>query len=174
VTTIALNQREIIAHLREHLFKEPFWQRRLERVVEGDAALHLAVFREPFLSLLLEGKKTIESRFSVNRVVPYGAVGADDLLLLKRTSGPVVGLALADSPGYYELDPRAWHEIRSKFAKAICANGDSFWSERAHARYATLIPIKTAVALAPFEIDKRDRRGWVVVEPAMEPERRWA
>jgi hypothetical protein len=174
VTTIALDQSEIIEELRERLASVPFWLRRLDRVVDGDAALHLAVFREPFLSLLLEGTKTIESRFSVNRVAPYGVVAADDLLLLKRTAGPVVGMALADTPGFYELDPTAWHEIRTRFAKAICADNDQFWAERERARYATLIPIKTAVVIDPFQVEKRDRRGWVPLEPVAELERRWA
>ena len=33
--------------------------------------------------LLLEGKKTIDSRFSINRIAPYSCVVRDDLILTK-------------------------------------------------------------------------------------------
>lgn len=153
--------------LDDRLSDEPFWSRRLERVEQGSAHIHLAIFHEPFLSLLLAGKKTVESRFSVNRVAPFGVVARDDLVLLKRSTGPVVGIALAGDPGFYQLDPDSWATIRRRFARAICAPDDAFWAARVRARYATLIPIKATLALAPFPIIKRDRRGWVLLPPPL-------
>jgi hypothetical protein len=153
--------------LDRRLSEEPFWCRRLERVEQGSARVHLAIFHEPFLSLLLAGRKTVESRFSVNRVAPFGAVSREDLILLKRSTGPIVGIALAGDPGFYELDPASWATIRRRFATAICAPDNAFWAARARARYATLIPIKAALALAPFPIVKRDRRGWVLLPPPL-------
>lgn len=158
----------LLATLAPRLAEEPFWLGRVERCLGGEAnqRIHLAVFHEPFLTLLLQGKKTIESRFSVNRIPPYGSVARDDLILLKRNAGPVVGLALAGAPGYYQLDSAAWEIIRSRFATAICAPDERFWAERAGARYGTLIPIRTATAVTPFVVAKRDRRGWVILETA--------
>lgn len=153
--------------LDARLSGEPFWRRRLERVEQGATRVHLAIFHEPFLSLLLAGKKTVESRFSVNRVAPFGFIARDDLILLKRSTGPIVGIALAGDPGFYELDPDSWATIRRRFAAAICAPDNAFWAARAHARYATLIPIKAAVAFSPFAISKRDRRGWVLLPPSL-------
>jgi hypothetical protein len=150
------------------LREQPFWARRLAGVADGDARLHLAVFHEPFLSLLFAGTKTVESRFSVNRIAPFGVIGAGDVILLKRSTGPVLGMALAGEPGFYELDSRSWATIRRRFAGAICAPDEAFWAARARARYATLIPITGTVAITPFSVDKRDRRGWVVL-PATSP-----
>lgn len=157
----------LLGLLDDRLGDAPFWRRRFERVEQGSTRLHLAVFHEPFLSWLLAGKKTVESRFSVNRVAPFGAVARDDLVLLKRSTGPVVGIALAGDPGFYELEPDSWATIRRRFAAAICAPDEGFWTARARARYATLIPIKAAVALAPISIAKRDRRGWVLLPPPL-------
>ncbi|RBP05022.1 hypothetical protein DFR50_1376 [Roseiarcus fermentans] len=36
--------------------------------------IHLAIFAEPFLSMVLSGEKTIESRFRRNRCAPYGEI----------------------------------------------------------------------------------------------------
>lgn len=159
---------ELRAVLAPSLADEPFWRARVERwlAAETSQRMHLAVFHEPFLTLLLEGKKTIESRFSINRIPPYASVARDDLILLKRNAGPVVGLALAGDPGYYELDSAAWQIIRSRFAAAICAPDERFWAARARARYGTLIPIRAATLVTPFAVAKRDRRGWVTVETA--------
>src|SRR5215210_2794220 len=55
--------------------------------------IHLAVFVEPFLDYVLDGSKTVESRFSVNRCAPFGKVSPGDMVLLKRAGGPVVGIA---------------------------------------------------------------------------------
>jgi hypothetical protein len=158
---------ELLAALLARLFDQPFWLRRVERCLSEETGrrMHLAVFNEPFLTLLLDGKKTIESRFSVNRVAPYASVARDDLILLKRSAGPVVGIALAGDPGFYRLDVAAWRIIRSRFAAAICAPDERFWEQRARARYGTLIPVRATATVRPLTVAKRDRRGWVVIEP---------
>src|SRR5271166_6249805 len=53
--------------------------------------VHLAVFVEPYLSFLLHGQKTVESRFSINKHAAYEQVGNGDILVLKKSSGPVCG-----------------------------------------------------------------------------------
>src|SRR5437899_128672 len=86
-----------------------YWQHRLTEPSRSvPAATHLAVFAEPFLRFVLDGSKTIESRFSVNRCAPYRAVEAGDLVLLKRPAGPVVAVAEVAQVWYYELDASAW------------------------------------------------------------------
>jgi hypothetical protein len=163
---------ELLAALEPRLAEQPFWLRRIEGCLSGtaNARMHLAVFHEPFLTLLLDGKKTIESRFSAKRVAPYGRVARDDLILLKRSGGGVVGLALAGDPGFYALDAAAWRTIRSRFAAALCAPDERFWELRAGARYATLIPVRAIAAFTAFKVGKRDRRGWVVIDSARTPQ----
>lgn len=52
---------------------------------------HLAIFTGPFLDLVLEGKKTIESRFSKVRCAPYGVATEGDIVLMKKAGGLVIG-----------------------------------------------------------------------------------
>ena len=49
--------------------------------------LHLAIFREPFLTKIFSGVKKIESRFSLNRCAPYSEVNKGDLVFIKKISG---------------------------------------------------------------------------------------
>jgi hypothetical protein len=124
----------------------------------------LAIFVEPYLSALLAGRKTIESRFGVHRRPPYLCVEPDDYILLKRSGGPVVGVALAKSADFYQLSPGVLADIRAKFAYQLFALDDEFWESRAGKQYATLIEVDVPVEIEPFTIAKRDRQGWVTYD----------
>ena len=122
--------------------------------------IHLAVFAEPFLSMVLSGRKTIESRFSRNRCAPYGEIGDGDIVLIKEVAGPIRGLALARRTWCYELVTEPIDRIRYRFGPGI-GGDDEFWASRADAHYATLIKFDKPAAIAPVACDKRDRHGWV-------------
>lgn len=139
------------------------WHDRLRMVLknERDVGIHLGVFVEPFLKAILDGRKTIESRFALNRTPPFDRVQAGDLILLKRSGGPVVGIALAGETNSFELDEGIMDSIRDRFAKQLFAEDDEFWSARAEKRYATLIEIDEVTSIETLNVEKRDRRGWV-------------
>lgn len=147
----ALARRTTIASVR----------RQLDQVREHRATLHLAVMRAPYLQLLLNGHKTIESRFSINRIAPFEDVSTGDVLSLKEQSGPVVGLCVVEHTAFYELDPPTWRLLRDQFARPLCAENDDFWAARERARYATLMSVVHAHWIDPVRVEKRDRRGWV-------------
>jgi ASC-1-like (ASCH) protein len=122
--------------------------------------LHLAVFSEPFLSFVLDGRKTVESRFSRARRAPFGAVSEGDIILIKEVAGPVCGIALAKQAWYYDLTRVSLHNIRERYGMTICADND-FWDSRRDANYGTLIELAEVSSISAFDCDKRDRRGWV-------------
>ena len=74
---------EIIDNLGEQLSIE-------EMDIITKSKLHLGVFSEPCLSYMLEGKKTIESRFSKNKILPYEKIKEDDIVIVKASGGNVV------------------------------------------------------------------------------------
>ena len=127
--------------------------------------IHLAIFIEPYLQYIIEGKKTVESRFSVNRIVPFKRIFQGDLILLKKSSGPVVGFCLVKEVWFYQLNPSTWNEIRNNFESALCAQDPQFWESRKHASYATLIKLGEFNPFSPIKFQKRDRRGWVILKP---------
>jgi len=127
--------------------------------------VHLAVFVEPFLTFMLEGRKTVESRFSTVRCAPYHSVSSGDVILLKRAAGPVVGLCCVTSAWFYELDLNSLRQIRQEFASAICAD-DAFWKSRSICSYATLMSIRNPIEIPHFYVTKRDRRGWAIINPS--------
>jgi len=146
--------------------RNDIWGQYICELDQSDArvGLHLAVFVEPYLRFILEGRKTVESRFSVKPLAPYGKVAIGDALLLKRAGGPVAGVCRVADVWSYHLDPKAWNVIRRDFAEAICASDAQFWRKRESARYATLMRIDEVRAMPSLPLSKRDRRGWVVLK----------
>ncbi|HKQ09498.1 MAG TPA: ASCH domain-containing protein [Blastocatellia bacterium] len=148
-----------------------FWRNYLDCLLSDNAApysLHLAVFVEPFLQYVLDGSKKIESRFSSVRCAPYQSVRKDDVILLKRAGGPVVGICRVANAWFYELEPGSLDAIKQQYADALCAQDPSFWEDRKKALFATLMRIQNVQAIQPLVIEKRDRRGWVVLQSASE------
>ncbi len=144
---------------------DTLWRDRLHRSIydESRFGVHVAIFSEPFLGYVLAGTKTVDSRFSKHRIAPYGDVVAGDMILIKQASGPVLGVCSAERVWYYELDRNTLVDIRYRFGALICAD-EEFWHSRGERAYATLILLKDVRAIAPFSIDKKDRRGWVTVK----------
>ena len=133
-------------------------------LISRSTTIHLAVFQEPYLSFILEGKKTVESRFSLKKTAPYGSVEKGDVILMKRVSGPIVAACLVEYVWDYLLDPQKAEEVIRTFENALCASDSSFWESRKQAKFATLIKVQNVTTLEPVSCDKKDRRGWVILQ----------
>lgn len=126
--------------------------------------MHLAIFVEPYLGMILDGRKTVESRFARTRKPPYQCAAAGDLIALKRSSGPVVAICTIRRATFHELNPRTLLMLRLRYAEAIGDSSNAFWSARRCMRYASLLHLGEIRAIDPFPLRKTDRRGWVVIE----------
>ncbi|MHB0965781.1 MAG: ASCH domain-containing protein [Bellilinea sp.] len=126
--------------------------------------IHLAVFNEPYLTYVLNGQKTVESRFALKKIAPFKQISSGDILLLKKSSGPILGLCKVSEVWFYDLSPNLLEDIRADFAQALCAQDPAFWEQRNHAAYATLLLITCVKCITPIRYPKKDRRGWVVLK----------
>ncbi len=145
---------------------DPFWGEYLSQFAAEKYApfgLHLAVLVEPYLQFILDGRKTVESRFSARRCAPFECVQKGDIVLLKRSGGPIVGLCQIADTWFYRLDPKSWKTVRKEFTEALCAQDPTFWKERRHASFVTLMRLQQVRSIAPITCAKRDRRGWVIL-----------
>jgi hypothetical protein len=132
-------------------------------------AAHLAVMAEPYLARVLAGEKTIESRFARVRAAPYGCVAPGDTIWLKRSGGPIVGLALAAVVRQYDdLTPERVDALVERYGAALRLDAD-FAARVRSCCYATLIWLVEVRAFdMPIRYRRRDRRGWVTLEQGSE------
>ena len=164
-----INWREdLLNALGDAAKNDSFWSEYLNSLSKKEKpsfSIHLGVFVEPFLRYILDGKKTMETRFSIVRCAPYDRVESGDVVLLKKSGGAVVGICRIRSARFYRLEKDSWDEIKT-FARDICAEDPEFWEQRKKASFATLMRIHNVKTITPITIKKRDRRGWVILTEA--------
>ena len=153
-----------LAALLQRVVGDVYWVGYLARALEPSSRLnlHLAVVSQPFLDYILDGRKTIESRFSRNRCAPFCMVAPGDIILFKQVGGPVCGLSVASRVWYYDLTRMPIENIRQQFDDRICADED-FWGAHRHSSYASLVSLSQTIRIEPVRCNKRDRRGWVLL-----------
>ncbi len=151
----------LAAHLAACLSADSAWAPALRSLAAGLTSLHLALLTEPFLSLLINGTKTIESRFSRVRCAPYGCLARGDVIAVKKTGGPVLGAFIAGPVTSHQLTPARVTELRERFATPLCASDDGFWDQRSGCAYVTLVAVEHVRCLPEITFPKKDRRGWV-------------
>lgn len=155
----------LLEALKQALVADDYWQSLLAEFTVGvKNTIHLGIFIEPYLQLIIEGKKTIESRFSINRTAPYCKVAKGDLLLLKRSGGPIVGVCQITQAWSYVLDQDKWDTLKTQYAKALCIHSPAFWEQKRNANYATLMKVQHVRPIEPaIPFIKSDRRGWLAL-----------
>lgn len=148
--------------LRDRLVDHPDWLGYIDPILAGNSMrhIHLAVFSEPYLSYLLAGKKTIESRFSRVKCAPYRRIAEGDVILIKESGGPVRAVTIAQETTFYHFEKDCLDQLKQRYALGICAD-DAFWLEQESALYATIIVLGDTLEVEPMNVGKRDRRGWV-------------
>lgn len=144
---------EIMQNLEKQLTKEEINDIK-------NRQMHLGIFTEPYLSYILNGKKTIESRFSKNKIAPYNQINNGDIVIIKKSSGNVVGYFTAKNVLCFDLSVTTIEKIKNEYGKALCVD-DSFWQSKKNSNYATLIEIDNLVLLSPFTINKKGMQTWI-------------
>ncbi|TSC94694.1 MAG: hypothetical protein Athens101428_209 [Candidatus Berkelbacteria bacterium Athens1014_28] len=126
---------------------------------------HIAIFVGNATQKILAGEKTMESRFSLHKVLPYSEVAKDDIIFLKKSGGDIVGQAVVDNVLYYDnLKPQTVEILKKEYDKEL-ATSEEYWQKKAKSRFATLIFLKKPEKfLSPMKYKKKDRRPWVVIK----------
>lgn len=127
---------------------------------------HIAIFKGDAAEKILQGIKTIETRFSKSRIVPFGVVSVGDLVYIKPSGEDIIGQFRVKKVIFYDgLTTEDIKAIRTSFGKEIAA-GEEYWKGKEDAKYATLIFIGNCdrFITSPVRYTKKDLRGWVVLE----------
>ena len=146
-------QEELLSEVRQYL-------------PSGNGRVHLAILREPFASYVLEGSKTVESRFSTRRARPVGEIDEGDWLLIKTPSRPVIGVCRVSAVWHYSITPESFTELLAPYASALRIDTSPFWKSRMISGYVSLLRLSEPRRIPPIPCRKRDRRGWVTLAAA--------
>lgn len=134
---------------------------------------HVAIMKKSWglIPKILDGRKTIESRWSINRVAPWGKVKVGDNIFF-RNSGEKVAIKANISKvlAFDNLTPKKVKNIIDKFGdegKICFSNKKESYEWAKNKKYCTLIFLKNVEEIEPFKINKAGYGigcAWMCVE----------
>jgi len=127
--------------------------------------VHIAYLNEPYLSRILKGTKTMETRFKMNRSPPFFKVNDGDLILLKRSGGDIEGYARVVVAAYFEnLTPAKFDDMLIKFGHQMQL--DQKWiDKKRNSKYASLIKLADVNKFdTPIPFKQKGQESWITVE----------
>jgi ASC-1-like (ASCH) protein len=127
------------------------------------ANYHLAILKRHYIDMILDGSKTVESRFTITKRAPFGQIFEGDELFLKQSSGPVCAMAKVRQIKTFEnLTQKKILKIKQLYNEDILAS-DEYWQSKLDCRFGILIQLKDVRTIEPIHISKKDWRAWVVL-----------
>ena len=126
---------------------------------------HLAIFVGDAVEKILDGRKTVECRFSLKRMIPFGKVHKNDEILLKQSGGQILGRVMVKKIISMEnLDKEDFLRMQKGLFQEVCMT-KKFWKSKEKSKFATFIFLKSPERfITPINMPKKDRRGWVVLD----------
>ena len=136
---------------------------------------HLAILTQPWLNLILDGHKTIETRISKTKLPPYQAVNVGDHVLMKESGGPIRGVFEIEQVETYHassnLDKLVFDAVFRDdarqiygFQEVMYAHREAFRKKWCASKYATFMHVKNVRRYDPVvPIQKSNRQAWVVL-----------
>ena len=122
--------------------------------------IHLGIFNNIYLPYILNGTKTIESRFSKNKILPYNNITKDDIVIIKEAGKSIVGYFTIKNVLFFDLKKTKISDIKKEYNQYLCVD-DTFWHEKDNSNYATLIFIDKIFKVKPFNIKKKGMQTWL-------------
>ena len=133
---------------------------------------HLAILAPGWTDLILDGSKTIESRFTKVRCAPFGKVHEDDVVYLKESGGLVKGMFTVAKVETFENLTDAqicdlfYKEYREQIFSDLSASMQRPPEKWLTAKHATLIHIADPIVKfeKPFPYKQKGRSAWLVLD----------
>jgi ASC-1-like (ASCH) protein len=133
---------------------------------------HLAIMSKGFLNKILDGKKTIESRWTMFRRAPYERVMTGDKIFFKFSGGKIVASAVVKNTIFYQrpaqdaeikiLITKHWYDLGfDSRAEAM-----KFAEEKKNKKYVSVIQLEHIRRVEPFKISKKgygSQCSWITV-----------
>lgn len=126
---------------------------------------HLAIFKGQTGEAILSGEKTIESRISRFKNVPFGAISSGDLVYIKPSGKDIIGQFRVKKVIFFDgIEQNDLEDLKKRYGRKLNVD-ESYWEKKKNCRYVSLIFIGdcTRFITSPVKIKKSDLRGWVVL-----------
>jgi ASC-1-like (ASCH) protein len=117
---------------------------------------HIAIlkYKGKYLEKIGSGEKTIESRWSINKISPYKKVSVGEIIYFKESGRPVTKKAKVAKVLYFEaLNFKKIKFILEEYGSDICISEEDS-KNLTNKRYCSLFFLDDVQEVTPFSIDK--------------------
>lgn len=135
----------------------------------NDVMDHVAILskKNKLLNKILNGEKTIESRWYKFRKTPFGNIAEGDNIYFKESGDLVSASAKVGNALFFDnLDEKKVKEIFDKYKKELGVD-DSYLPNIVEKKFCTLVYLEDVKKIEPFEINKKGfgmMAAWISVE----------
>ncbi len=125
--------------------------------------LHLAIFTSGFINKIFTGQKTIDGRFSKIRCMPFKSIEKGDLILMKKSGGPITGYFISGKVKFFsDINENKLKSIVKKYWDELALTKNFWNSKKKNTKYLTLIGIKKPTKFRiPVAVKKKGLSGWI-------------
>lgn len=120
------------------------------------------------IDAILEGKKTIESRWYKTKRSPWNMISEGETVYFKDTGGPVRAKATVKTVlQFSNLDQNDIQRISEEYASQIMMKSDQLIQQHQTKKYCILVFLQDAQSVKPFHIDKTgfgNMTAWITVD----------
>lgn len=124
---------------------------------------HIVILKKIYYDMIMDGSKTIESRWAMSKFPPYNKVSVGDTLYFKVTGCDVTATATVSDVKFYELTPELVEEIRIKYGKFIGTDKFKDWKSTLNKKYCSLVWIKDVKEIEPMKVKRSNGAGWIIM-----------
>lgn len=118
---------------------------------------HVAIMnkRWKLIPKILDGSKTIESRWYVNRIKPWNSINVGDRVFFKNAGESITASAVVSKVLQFDhLDRNIFFEIMNKYADGIQLLSREYDEYYQSKNYCILIFLENVKSVKPFNISK--------------------
>jgi len=132
-------------------------------------SIHVAILKKPYISLILSGQKTVESRLTKTAVPPLNVIKPGERIFIKASGGPFMATAVAGLiEQYKDLKPSDIHRLSRQYKKAVCGS-DEYAELKKHSRFAVYIHLDQVEPLEIGPVYTKSMRAWHVLDESLSP-----
>lgn len=139
----------------------------MKTVMMSGRRVHVAIVDRPTICNIASGVKSIETRFSKNRIKPYQAVNIGDIVLLKESGGAIHGYFTVKNVDY--IKDFNIEEIENRYHDRVMAP-HAYWRRKKDSKYGTLLycdnPVFEEVGI---KLIHKGLSGWISVPVSIQP-----
>ncbi|MCL5680373.1 MAG: hypothetical protein M1465_03485 [Candidatus Marsarchaeota archaeon] len=134
---------------------------------------HVAILKKSwgFTKKILDGRKTVESRWYTTKKAPWGCIKEGDIVYFKDSGEPVtIKTTVAKVERYENLNEQKVKDLLKIIHKAVGIDDrevDNYAQLFRKKKYCILIHLKNPLGVAPFNINKKGfglMYAWISVD----------